>query len=149
MQEIAVDWTTQGFFSSIEPKPDDHMLQIRKEHEQAFVDKARATFIAKTLVFLEQNTPDWCSTRTADEQRQFIEEILDFAHQRHIFKAINVQKLVYYKIAYEFEIFLSPYREGQLNRKAFDEAYRVTQLRDSLLSGHDMTVIKLYDDTNG
>ena len=120
------------------------MLIIRNEQQQALKIAAMSSFIVNCKQFIEQNAPEWCIDKSDDDKHQFVEEMIEFSHDCHIYNEDSIQRLIYYKIEYDFSIPLSPYRKSLLEREKFDEDYRIEQFHDSLASGEDeLTLVTL------
>lgn len=123
------------------------MLTIRKEQKQALEAAAMDRFIVECKRSIEQNAPEWCADKSDEDKQEFVEQMIDFAHDCHLFKEHIIRQLIYYKIEYDFPIPLSPYRRNLLDREEFDEDYRIGQFHDSLSSDEDeMTLINLENE---
>ena len=78
------------------------MFRIQEHHQEAFQQNAVSEFIAKTVIFLRENQPDWCETKTEQEIQEYVESIIAFAGTCSIDEALAIQKLVFYKIELGF-----------------------------------------------
>lgn len=122
------------------------MLTIRKEQETILADSMLKTFTFKTLSFLEKYAPSWCEKRGDAEKIEFIDSLIAFAHKHHVFQEINIQKLILYKIEYDFPIPLSNFRHLKLCRESFCESYRIDHFLLTLISGRELIHITLDSD---
>ncbi len=91
-------------------------------------------FVQKSIVFLRQNFPEWCANKEQEEIETFIHEIIVFGEQYEIRKQLNFQKLMHFKIKYEFDIPLVEHLEAILSPVDMNESYRVKCFYKSLLN---------------
>ncbi len=91
-------------------------------------------FVQKSVVFLRQNFPEWCTDKEQEEIEAFIHEIIAFGEQYDIRKQLNLQKLMHFKIKYEFDIPLVEHLEAILSPIDTNESYRVKYFYKSLLN---------------
>jgi hypothetical protein len=119
------------------------MFRIQEHHQEAIQQNAVSEFIAKTVVFLRENQPQWCESRSDPEIREYIESIIAFASTCSIDEALAIQKLVYYKIELGFSLPPeSPYQYARLRRAAFDDSYRVDQFVSDYERGVDYLLME-------
>ena len=110
------------------------MLIIKDIQMEAFRRIEVEKFVQKSVVFLQENFPDWCANKEQDEIEAFIHEIITFGEQYEIRKQLNLQKLMHFKISYEFDIPLVEHLEAILSPVDTNESYRVKCFYKSLLN---------------
>ncbi len=91
-------------------------------------------FVQKSIVFLQENFADWCADKEQETIEAFIHEIIAFGEQYEIQKQLNLQKLMHFKITYEFDIPLVEHLEAILSPVDTNESYRVKCFYKSLLN---------------
>ncbi len=91
-------------------------------------------FVQKSVVFLRQNFPEWCEGKEEQEIEAFIHEIIAFGEQYEIRKQLNLQKLMHFKITYEFDIPLVEHLEAILNKKEWGENYKIKCFQGGLIN---------------
>lgn len=119
------------------------MLIIRKEQIRVLENDVMKRFIHDSLLFLEKNVPSWCHGKSKEEKEKFIREIIEFAHGVDILKEVNIQKLMIYKLLYNYTIPLSQYQKETLSKTGFDEEHRISQFYDLLTSKKELVKITL------
>jgi len=91
-------------------------------------------FIAKSFFFLEINFPHWIKNKDKMEIRSFIMEIINLGGKYKISKGINLQKLMEYKIKFNYDIPLVEKLESYLLKYDLEESKRVEDFYLSLSS---------------
>ncbi len=91
-------------------------------------------FVQKSVVFLQQNFADWCADKEQEAIEAFIHGIIAFGEQYEIRKQLNLQKLMHFKITYEFDVPLVEHLEEILSQVETNESYRVKCFYKSLLN---------------
>lgn len=110
------------------------MLVIKDVQMEAFRQIEVEKFVQKSVVFLRQNFADWCADKEQEEIEVFIHKIIAFGEQYEIRKQLNLQKLMHFKITYEFDIPLVEHLEEILTPVDTNESYRVKCFYKSLLN---------------
>ncbi len=105
-------------------------------------------FISTSLLFLRENFPEWSQTKEDKFLRDFINKMIQFGREYNILKEINVQKLMAYKIEYDFVMPLKNDRKIKLNQQDFEEDYRMDQFYIALESNYRLIPITLESDLN-
>lgn len=103
-------------------------------------------FAAERISFLRLQAPAWCDNRSKEELNEFVESMIAFAHNYHIYRTANIRTLMALKIEYDFEMPLTGYLHVRTGRPDFDEDYRVAHLSRVLESGRRPIVIKMGTD---
>lgn len=107
------------------------MLVITNQQMEAFrqtqVEKSMAKFVQKSVTFLQQNFSDWCVEKELSEIEAFVQTMIEFGEKYKIRKKRNLQKLMFLKIEYKFDIPLSESLNNILLPVDIDETYRLTQ----------------------
>lgn len=110
------------------------MLVIRKEQMEAMERGMMKRFIDKTLDFIKINFPEWSSRQSDDTLNAFVVTMTQFAEEHDMRKEISIQKLIEYKITFQFSIPLPSQLDFILKRAGLDEDSRleffVRQLED-------------------
>lgn len=110
------------------------MLVIRKEQSEVMERGMMRRFINKTLDFIRINFPEWSSGQSDDTLNVFIVTMIRFAEEHDLRKEISIQKLIEYKIIFQFDIPLPSRLNCILKRAGLEEAsrlmYFVRQLED-------------------
>ena len=119
------------------------MLILRKEQMDAMANAMQKNFLFRSLSVLERKSEIWSRDRTDDEKRKFVEDMVEFAHGNEIFKEMNIQKLMVWKLEHDYAIPLTAYLSFILNRPAFYEEYRLEQFLRAITMNHECTVITL------
>jgi len=129
------------------PKGQQTMLTIRKEQFQAFATNEMEKFILDTTAWIKENEPNWFSdNKQKIEIQKFIKELIIFAKKCNVHKEINIQRLVYYKIKYNYDLPLSKGLNDTLTEENLEEEKRVQNFFLSLTDGQELIEITL--DTN-
>ena len=110
-------------------------MQITNKQIEELNKNKVDNFIGQSILFLQLNFSTWCNEKTADMIRQFIFSMIEFGNTNNIKKGNNLQKLMHYKIEYQFEIPLHEKLEKILTNADWDENARVESLYLVLLSG--------------
>lgn len=98
---------------------------IRREQMEA-LDRAMMTrFIEKSIDFIRINFPDWSSEQSDEALTSFITTMTTLARSYQIRKEINVQKLMEYKITFDFSTPLPPHLAQLLNKDGLGEESRL------------------------
>ena len=108
------------------------MLIIKDIQIEAFRQIEVEKFVQKSVVFLQENFADWCADKEQEAIETFIHEIIEFGEQYEIRKQLNLQKLMHFKISYEFDIPLVEHLEAILSPVDTNESYRITQFYKTL-----------------
>jgi len=111
------------------------MLVITNKQMEAFRQIEVEKFVQKSVVFLHNNFADWCADKTPDDIEAFIYEMIAFGEQYEIKKQLNLQKLMFFKIEFGFDVPLVVELEGILGEVEKNEGYRVKCFYKLLLSG--------------
>ena len=110
------------------------MLIIKDIQMKAFRQIEVEKFVQKSVVFLQENFADWCADKEQEAIETFIHDIIAFGEQYEIRKQLNLQKLMHFKITYEFDIPLVEHLEAILSPVDTNESYRVKCFYKSLLN---------------
>jgi len=108
------------------------MFVIKDIQIEAFKKIEIQKFVNKSIEFLKENFAKWCAEKDQEELQNFIYEIIDFASAYKIQNQILIQKLMYLKIKYEFDIPLVPHLHQHLLPVEANEKYRVKNFYQSL-----------------
>src|SRR5689334_9531352 len=124
------------------------MLVIRPEQMEAMEQAMMRRFIDKTLDFIRINFPEWSRKQPGDVLTEFVMTIINFAEEHDVRNEINIQKLIEYKITFEFSIPLRSQLDSILKRADLDEDSRLEYFKRQI---EDMSpLIKLtLDDAEG
>jgi len=122
------------------------MFHIRKEQNAVLSENLMAGFKARTLLFLKENASEWCKDQDDEQLRDFIDSMIEFAQGCHVLNEDNMQKLMLYKIEYNFDIPLTDYKQMKLAREDFGEDYRMSQFYLALTTQQDLIRITLESD---
>ena len=123
------------------------VMIVRKDQLVRFSQDLVDAFIAKTVEFLRSNFPDWVGVKDDEQLGMFIQEMIDLGAEHEIKKEINVQKLIYYKIRFNFKLPLHKKLLLLLTEKGIDEDGRTENFYFSLLTGsHELIRIDLETD---
>jgi hypothetical protein len=101
------------------------MLVIRKEQMEAMERGMMKRFIDKTVDFIRINFPEWARQRSDNALTSFVETMIKLAEERDMRKEISIQKLIAYKITFQFSIPLPPQLDFTLRRAGLDEDVRL------------------------
>jgi hypothetical protein len=82
-------------------------------------------FIDKTVDFIRINFPEWSCRQSDDALIYFVETMIKLAEEHGIRKEISIQKLIAYKITFQFSTPLPPQLDFALNRAGLDEDSRL------------------------
>ena len=123
------------------------MLQITTAQNQRLVAEVTQNFVAKCVLFVDNNFADWCADKAADEKQSFVNLMVDFAHAHNVMGELNIQKLIFWKIEYDFAMPLADYQQYKLQRKEFDENYRVAQFFNYITGTESLIKITLDGNT--
>ena len=96
--------------------------------------------------FLKSHVPNWYKEKTDAELNQYIDDMVNFAHECHVYKEANIRKLIVFRFNPGFDIPLSDFRYMKLCRKNFREDFRVDQFCTSLTQKEDLIRITLESD---
>lgn len=91
-------------------------------------------FVQKSVIFLRENFTDWSADKEQKGIEVFIYEIFEFSEQYEIRKQLNLQKLMYLKIEFGFEMPLVKEFEDILGEVEQNESYRVKCFNKILLN---------------
>jgi hypothetical protein len=109
---------------------------IVQEQMAAMDDVMMKRFVDKSIVFIRINFPDWSRDQSDEALVKFINKMITFARSYDIRKEINIQKVMEYKITFNFSIPLPPRLALLLNKNDLCEEARlelfVWQLEDTL-----------------
>lgn len=108
------------------------MFILKNKQIETFKEIERGKFVEKSLVFLDYNFPDWTKGKKEKELKKFINDMIDLGEQYHIFKEINVQKLMFYKINFDFEIPVLEKFEEIIKPQALSEDKRIQKFYKAL-----------------
>lgn len=89
-------------------------------------------FVQKSVVFLQNNFADWCVDKEQEAIEAFIYEMIAFGEQYDIKKRLNLQKLMFFKIEFGFDVPLVEELEEILGEVDMNESYRVKSIYKSL-----------------
>lgn len=124
------------------------MLQITIGQGEQLAEGLKKSYIAKSILFIEQNFPDWCKDRTAKARKNYVVGMVDFAQEHNVCSELNVQKLIFWKIEYDFTIPLSEYKKYKLCQENFDENYRMEQFNQLINGNNELIKITLDSDVD-
>lgn len=120
---------------------------VRKEQLARFSQGMVDAFIGKTIVFLRSNFPDWAGSKSDTQLGRLVQEMIDLGAAHGIKKEINIQKLLYYKVRFDFDIPLHKKLFPILTEIDVDEDSRTENFYFSLLTGNH-ELIPLYVETD-
>ena len=103
-------------------------MMINASQVKAFSNSKWEEFIQKSFPFLRDNFKEWCMDRKDDELRKFILETVDFGEKYGIGKEINVQKLMHFKIEFNFDLKKYNVLQKELNRADINEDQKTENL---------------------
>ena len=118
------------------------MFVLKEKQIEAFKEIEREKFVYKSNIFLEHNFPDFTAQQGPIKCTKFINDMIDFGEKYHIFKEINVQKLMFLKIEYKFETPLNKELEAILKPQQKSEDIRVKEFFKTLFD-ETQQVIKI------
>lgn len=104
------------------------MFQLTDRQFLAFHDLQKEGFVDKCKTFLKDNFPNWCSEHSNEEIEIFIRKMLTFGHEHAINKEINLQRLMYLKIRFNYKIPLDDDIEVILKDDEVGESRRLKKL---------------------
>ncbi len=110
-----------------------HMV-LRTEQLKHFSRLSRERFIEKSLVFFEQNFPQWRAGKNEDDLRSYVEVAIEFAERHGIKREINVQKLMYLDITHGLFGLQHDAITALLNREDLPQDRKVEELMIALNS---------------
>lgn len=122
------------------------MLNIRTDQLTIIETNAMVHFIDETREYLGKNAPSWVEGKDEGSISKFINTMIKFGSGYGILSEINLQKLMYFKIKYGFEIPLKGYRHEILRRQHFGEDYRMDQFLGVLSNPRELKLITLDSD---
>lgn len=112
------------------------MVVIRREQMEAMDRSMMQRFIDKSIDFIRMNFPEWSSDQSDEALISFIRSMTALAQNYSIRKEINIQRLMEYKITFDFSIPLPSHLARLLKREGLGEESRlellVWQLEDTL-----------------
>jgi len=108
------------------------MFTITNKQMEALKQIEIEKFVEKCVVFLKNNFEDWCASKSINEIEYFIYEMLSLGDQYHIKKQINLQKLMFFKIEYDFEMPLKRNLIEKIDELGRNEDYRIKQFNKAL-----------------
>jgi len=103
------------------------MLVITNKQMEAFRQIEVEKFVQKSVAFLRDNFADWCVDKEQEEIESFIYEMIEFGEQYEIKKQLNLQKLMFFRIEFRFDIPLVGELEEILGAVNKNESFRITQ----------------------
>lgn len=80
------------------------MLKISQNQFLVFKNVYIEKFIIDSIEFLNSNFAQWVKNKSKDELDNFVRDTIEFAQLYSIKKEINVQKLMYFRINFNFPI---------------------------------------------
>ena len=110
-------------------------MQITNKQLEELDKNKLENFIGQSIIFLQLNFKEWCNGKTAELIRQFIVSMIAFGNTYNIKKGNNLQKLMHYKIEYQFDIPLHEKLEKILTNPGWNENARIENLYLILSSG--------------
>jgi len=123
------------------------MLVIGEEQMNAMEHIMMTHFIDITLDFLKLNFPEWISNRTDAALTSFIWDMIHFAQEHDIRSEISIQKLIAYKILYQYPIPLSPQLDFVLTRAGLAEGSRLEYFKRQVEDLSPLIKVTLEDAT--
>ncbi|GFO58414.1 hypothetical protein GMST_07390 [Geomonas silvestris] len=84
------------------------MLVISERQMEAMGKAMMDRFVAITLDFIRINFPEWSGSQSNDALTAFVRSMIKFAQEHEIRQEISIQKLIEYKILFQFDTPLSP-----------------------------------------
>jgi hypothetical protein len=130
--------------SSPIPQRAGGLLYISEDQDRAMARDMTERFISRTVLLLEESAPGWCRDKSHEDRIEFVRSMIEFARSKHIFKEINIQKLMVWQIKPGYTIPLSGYLESILNRESFYEEYRMEGFFEVITSGFEL--IEVFSD---
>lgn len=101
------------------------MLVIGERQMEAMGKGMMDRFVAITLDFIRINFPEWSSNQSEDTLTAFVRSMIKFAQEHEIRQEISIQKLIEYKILFQFDIPLSPQLASILRKVGLGEDTRL------------------------
>lgn len=99
--------------------------EIRPEQMEAMERAMMTRFVDKTVDFIRTNFPEWSGGRPDHVLIEFVTSMIKFAQQHDIRQEITIQKLIAYKITFQFSIPLRSQLDSILRRTGLDEDSRL------------------------
>lgn len=122
---------------------------IRQEQMEAMDRAMMERFVDKSIEFIRINFPDWSSDRSDEALTGFINSMTTLARGHNIRKEINVQRMMEYKITFDFSIPLPPRLASLLNRDDLGEEGRLELLVWHLEDTSPLIELTLEDASEG
>lgn len=123
------------------------MLVIEEEQMNVLGQAEMKHFIDITLDFLKLNFPEWSRNQTGAALTSFISDMIHFAQEHDIRREIGIQKLIAYKIIYQYPIPLSPQLDFVLTRAGLDEDSRLEYFKRHIEDVSPLIKVTLDDET--
>jgi hypothetical protein len=121
------------------------MFVIGPEMMEAMERDSMKRFIAKTLAFIRMNFPEWSSAHPEDVLHEFILAMIKFAQEHDIREEISIQKLIAYKITFQFSIPLRSQLDSILKKSGLDESSRLEYFQRQIEDMSPLIKLELAD----
>lgn len=108
------------------------MITIRAEHIIAIRQRNVEGFVLECTEFIRNMLPEWYSRRSKAEVDSFARSMIEFAISYNVRKEVNIQRLIFHEVYFQFRSDISPFELYRLGRPALEEDYRIAQFVDSL-----------------
>lgn len=95
------------------------------KNETATEQQQKKRFIGMTVNFIRKNFGEWSGKQSDSDLTKFIENMIEFAEKHDVLSGPSIQKLIAYKIIYDFSIPLPPHLRFILKRPGLDEYARL------------------------
>ena len=122
------------------------MFIITKQQMEAFQQAEVEKFVEISVVFLQENFTDWCEGKGREAIEQFIREMMTFGKQYGIYTEINIQKLMHYKIEFDFDIPLQTALATELRKPDIHEDHRVNFFYEKLIPNNTLNKTSTEED---
>jgi hypothetical protein len=119
------------------------MFVIRQEQIDAMAEAMMKRFTVKSILFLENEAPSWCQNQSEGEIAQFVNEMVEVSQLNKVFSEMNIQKIMMWKIEYDFEVPLDGCLRSILNNETGTEDYRLEQFFKEITSTHELRAVTL------
>jgi hypothetical protein len=100
-------------------------MVIRNHQINKFSELSLEAFLERTILFFKKNFSEWVETKNEAELRNYIQQMIELGKSFQIFSELNIQKLLFYHIIFQFDIPLHPNLILCLANSNIDEDTRV------------------------
>jgi len=110
------------------------MFTLQQKQIANFTKIEEAKFVQKTVVFIKYNYRDWTKNRSDEELEDFVNEMILIGKKSEIFKEVNIQKLIFLNIQFQYPLPLTFAHRILLKEENIDEDHRVKKFYKALLN---------------